>query len=80
MALGRAPASRIGLPPRSGDVSAIQWFEAPRCFAFHFANAYDDGDLTITDLEAQRMFLTDQNGPNEGAPIMVRTPIARRGD
>ncbi len=36
--------SRIGLLPRDGDVSRLQWFEAPRCFAFHFANAYDDGD------------------------------------
>ena len=70
--------SRIGLLPRSGDVSAIQWFEAPRCFAFHFANAYDDGDLTIIDLaKHKRMFLTDQNGPNEGAPIMVRWTLHR---
>ena len=44
------PHCRIGLLPRNGDVSRIQWFEAPRCFAFHFANAYDDGDLTIVDL------------------------------
>ena len=35
--------------PRDGDVSRLQWFETPRCFAFHFANAYDDGDLTIID-------------------------------
>ena len=26
--------SRIGLLPRDGDVSRLQWFEAPRCFAF----------------------------------------------
>src|SRR5262245_19247589 len=70
--------SRIGLLPRSGDTSAIQWFETPRCFAFHFANAYDDGDLTIIDLaKHKRMFLTDQNGPNEGAPIMVRWTLHR---
>ena len=25
-------ASRIGLLPRNGDVSGIQWFETPRCF------------------------------------------------
>ena len=70
--------SRIGLLPRNGDVSRIQWFEAPRCFAFHFANAYDDGDLTIIDLPKHpRMFLTDQNGPNEGAPILVRWTLHR---
>ena len=70
--------SRIGLLPRNGDVSRIQWFGAPRCFAFHFANAYDDGDLTISDLPKHpRMFLTDQNGPNEGAPILVRWTLYR---
>jgi carotenoid cleavage dioxygenase len=70
--------SRIGLLPRNGDVSRIQWFEAPRCFAFHFANAYDEGDLTIIDLAKHpRMFFTDQNGPNEGAPILVRWTLHR---
>lgn len=70
--------ARIGLMPRNGDGSNIQWFEAPRCFAFHFANAYDDGDLTIIDLPKHpRMFYTDQNGPNEGAPILVRWTLHR---
>ena len=59
-------------------MSRIQWFEAPHLFAFHFANAYDDGDLTIIDLpKHRRMFLTDQNGPNEGAPILVRWTLHR---
>jgi carotenoid cleavage dioxygenase-like enzyme len=62
-------ASRIGLLPRNGDVSRLQWFEAPRCFAFHFANAYDDGDLTIIDLPKHpRMFLTDQTAPMKARP------------
>lgn len=70
--------SRIGLLPRNGDVSRLQWFEAPRCFAFHFANAYDDGDLTVIDLcKHATMFRTDQNGPNEGAPILVRWTLNR---
>lgn len=70
--------SRLGLLPRNGDVSRIQWFETPRCFAFHFANAYDDGDHTIIDLpKHHRMFHTDQNGPNEGVPILVRWILHR---
>ncbi len=70
--------SRIGLLPRDGDVSRLQWFETPRCFAFHFANAYDDGDLTIVDLcKHPSMFRTDQNGPNEGAPVLVRWTLNR---
>src|SRR5262249_61907225 len=32
--------SRIGLLPRDGDTSRIQWFATQRCFAFHFAHAY----------------------------------------
>lgn len=70
--------SRIGLLPRDGDVSQLQWFEIPRCYAFHFANAYDDGDLTIIDLAKHpSMFRTDQNGPNEGAPVLVRWTLNR---
>lgn len=47
-------------------------------FAFHFANAYDEGDLTIIDLAKHAsMFRTDQNDPNEGAPILVRWTIDR---
>ncbi len=70
--------SRIGLLPRDGDVSRLQWFEVPRCFAFHFANAYDEGELTNIDLmKHPSMFRTDQNGPNEGAPILVRWVLNR---
>ncbi|MGF1986945.1 MAG: carotenoid oxygenase family protein [Nostoc sp. ZfuVER08] len=70
--------SRIGILPRDGNVSRLQWFETPRCYAFHFANAYDEGDLTIVDvLKHPSMFRTDQNGPNEGAPILVRWTLNR---
>lgn len=70
--------SRIGLLPRDSDVGRLQWFAAPRCFAFHFANAYDEGDLTIIDLcRHPSMFRTDQNGPDEGAPILVRWTLDR---
>jgi 8'-apo-carotenoid 13,14-cleaving dioxygenase len=70
--------SRIGLMPRNGDASRIQWFESPRCFAFHFVNAFEEGDLTIVDLPKHpSMFRTDQNGPNEGAPILVRWTLNR---
>lgn len=71
--------ARIGLLPRDGDVTNIQWFEAPRCFVFHFMNAYDDGHLTIIDLARHpRMFERDHNGPNEGAPKLVRWTLNRR--
>ncbi|MCQ9154960.1 carotenoid oxygenase family protein [Acidomonas methanolica] len=71
--------ARIGLLPRNGDTANIQWFEAPRCFVFHFVNAYDDGELTIIDVARHpRMFDRDHHGPNEGAPTLVRWTLDRR--
>ncbi|CAB3782371.1 8'-apo-carotenoid 13,14-cleaving dioxygenase [Paraburkholderia ultramafica] len=71
--------SRIGLLPRDGDVSRLQWFAAPRCFLFHFVNAYDEGDLTIIDLVRHpRSFDRDHNGPNEGETVLVRWTLDRR--
>ncbi|NHO29786.1 carotenoid oxygenase family protein [Acetobacter farinalis] len=71
--------ARIGLLPRNGDGANIQWFEAPRCFVFHFVNAYDDGDATIIDVARHpRMFDHDHNGPNEGIPTLVRWTLNRR--
>ena len=70
--------ARIGLLPRNGDVSGIQWFEAPRCFVFHFVNAYDKGHLTIIDaVRHPRMFDIDHNGPDEGTPVLVRWTLDR---
>ncbi|KXV64631.1 hypothetical protein AD949_05550 [Acetobacter orleanensis] len=70
--------SRIGLLPRNGNAENIQWFETPRCFVFHFVNAYDDNHLTIIDLiRHPRMFDRDHNGPNEGAPTLVRWTLNR---
>ncbi len=71
--------SRIGLLPRDGDVARLQWFDAPRCYVFHFVNAYDEGDLTIMDVvKHPSAFKTDLNGPNEGAPVLVRWTLDRR--
>ena len=70
--------ARIGLLPRNGDVSRIQWFEAPRCFVFHFVNAYDKGHLTIIDaVRHPRMFDIHHNGPDEGTPVLVRWTLDR---
>ena len=70
--------ARVGLLPRDGDVGRLQWFEAPRCFVFHFLNAYDDGDRTIVDLvRYPRMFATDQSGPSEGPSMLARWTLDR---
>lgn len=70
--------ARVGLLPRSGDIEKLQWFEAPRCFVFHFLNAYDQGDLTIVDVVRHaRMFDVDHNGPTEGVPVLARWTFDR---
>jgi len=43
------------------------------------ARPIERADLTLIDLpKHSRMFHTDQNGPNEGAPILVRWTLHRR--
>jgi carotenoid cleavage dioxygenase-like enzyme len=72
--------ARIGLLPRDGGTTGMQWFEAPRCFVFHFLNAYDDGDRTIVDLVRHpRIFAIDQAGPDEGGPVLARWTLHRSG-
>jgi carotenoid cleavage dioxygenase len=70
--------ARVGLLPRDGDVERLQWFEAPRCFVFHFLNAYDDGDRTIVDLvRYPRMFAADPSAPSEGPSMLARWTLDR---
>ncbi|SAK85514.1 carotenoid 9,10-9',10' cleavage dioxygenase [Caballeronia arationis] len=59
--------SRIGLLPRNGDVSRLQWFSAPRCFVFHFVN----GTSEVHDFGPGRMTLE---------PVFVRRPGAVQED
>ncbi|GGP22311.1 carotenoid oxygenase family protein [Silvimonas iriomotensis] len=71
--------ARIGLLPRDGDQSRLQWFTAPRCFVFHFVNAWDEGDCTMIDLVRHlRVFVHDHHGPGEGEGILVRWTLDRR--
>ena len=60
----RHPA-RVGLLPRTGDASAIRWFEIEPCYVFHIANAFDlhDGGTVIDVIAYPRMFDTSRQGP-----------------
>jgi carotenoid cleavage dioxygenase-like enzyme len=40
--------TRIGIAPRHGNGEA-RWLRADPCFAFHFLNAYEDGDGIVLD-------------------------------
>ncbi|RKF20647.1 carotenoid oxygenase family protein [Altericroceibacterium spongiae] len=43
--------SWVGIMPRYGKVEEMRWFKGPKgVSAFHFINAYDDGDLVHMDV------------------------------
>ncbi len=68
--------ARVGLLPRSGDLSGLRWFEAPACFVFHIMNAYDEGDAVIVDVVRHtRTFYQERHGPGEVPSRLVRWTI-----
>ena len=70
--------SRVGLLPRNGDVSRMQWFEAPRCFVFHCLNAYDDANTVKLDVcRHPKMFASGESEIAEGTPVLARWTLDR---
>lgn len=70
--------SRVGLLPRDGDVSKLQWFEAPRCFVFHCLNAYDDANTVVLDVcRHPKMFASGESDIAEGTPVLARWILNR---
>ena len=59
----RHPA-RVGLLPRTGDLSKLRWFEIAPCQLFHTANAYelDDGSVVVDAVVYQRVFDRSRQG------------------
>jgi carotenoid cleavage dioxygenase len=71
----RHPA-RVGVMPREGTAGDVRWFDVEPCYVFHPLNAYDDGDRVVLDVVRHpRMFATDMQGPNEGAPTLWRWTV-----
>ena len=65
--------ARIGLVPREGDGTDVEWFGVEPCYVFHPLNAHDDGDKVVIDLVRHpKMFDVDRLGPNEGPPALWR--------
>ncbi|MGM4903344.1 carotenoid oxygenase family protein [Tardiphaga sp. 866_E4_N2_1] len=57
---------RVGLVPRNGDSSKVQWYEVPLCYVFHVLNAYDADDRVIVDVvRHERVFDSERRGPLE---------------
>ena len=70
--------ARVGVMPRDGGADDVRWFDVEPCYVFHPLNAYDDGDHVVLDVVRHpKMFATDHNGPNEGAPLLHRWVVDR---
>ncbi|WP_306364898.1 carotenoid oxygenase family protein [Nocardia sp. CC227C] len=68
-----AHPARVGLLPRESGPETIRWFDVAPCYVFHPLNAYEDGDTVVLDVVRHpRMFVTDRNGPDEGATTLDR--------
>jgi carotenoid cleavage dioxygenase len=69
--------ARVGVMRRDSDGSDVRWLDVEPCYVFHPLNAYDDGpDRIVLDVVRHpKMFATDRQGPNEGAPTLDRWTI-----
>jgi carotenoid cleavage dioxygenase len=68
--------ARVGVMRREGDGSDVRWFDVEPCYVYHPLNAYDEGDGIVADVVRHpKMFATDRQGPNEGAPTLDRWTI-----
>ena len=55
--------ARIGLMPRQGTLSTIQWFDVEPAYAFHSFNAYEEADTVV--IEACRLI------PTQGGDVFM---------
>jgi 8'-apo-carotenoid 13,14-cleaving dioxygenase len=60
----RRHAPRVGLLPRSGNLTELRWFEVDPCHIFHTANAYelDDGSVVVDAVVYERVFDRSRQG------------------
>jgi carotenoid cleavage dioxygenase len=68
---------RLGLLPRSGDLTGLMWFEAPRCFVFHVVNAFEerDGRIVVDVVRHPHVPDHDDIRHSEGKPVLVRWTV-----
>jgi 8'-apo-carotenoid 13,14-cleaving dioxygenase len=67
--------ARIGLMPRDGTATDIQWFEVNPCYVYHLVNAYDaeDGKVILDVCRCERMFDQDLYGSlGDSLPVLYR--------
>lgn len=68
--------ARVGIMPREGGNRDVRWFNVEPCHVFHPLNAYDiDDGLVLDVVRHPSMFVTDFNGPDEGASTLDRWTV-----
>jgi carotenoid cleavage dioxygenase len=72
-----ARAARVGLLPIDGAADEVVWCAVDPCFVYHPANAVDlpDGSLQLDVVRHPSTFRTDEHGPIEGPPVLVRWTV-----
>lgn len=58
-----AQPTRIAVLPRSGTAADVRWFDVEPFWAYHFANAFEDGDQICVDFARFHHFAL---GPSQG--------------
>lgn len=60
--------ARVGVMPKRGQGTEVQWWQVEACAVFHSCNAYDldDGGLVMDVVVHSRMFATSTIGPEIG--------------
>ena len=72
--------SRVGLLPRDGQSTDVVWHDVEPCYAFHFMNAYDDGEGVVLDVvRYDSVFRTSLLGPDESEPTLDRWHLDGHG-
>lgn len=73
--------ARVGLLPRTGDVSDIVWCEVEPCYVYHPQNAYDhdDGHVVFDVVRHPSAFNENAHGPGEGPPVLERWHVNPKG-
>jgi len=72
-----AAGSHIGIMPRDGTVADMRWFEGNSCYAYHYANAYDDGDRLMLDAVRYPRVPLFPDAKGRSAPEEPRSAVVR---
>jgi carotenoid cleavage dioxygenase len=72
--------ARVGVMPRDGGDTDVQWVDIDPCYVYHPANAWNDGDRVVVDVPKYgRVFEHDLSGPADSNSVYERWTIDPSG-